>query len=197
MRLVLRIPEDNVTLLIRLKVPGRYEYDITLFSFGATIRCDCGETVSALEPRRAPAGPDEGAPPLPALRAREARRRMAEISRGADRIASMILFGEFAEVDVAIAVERLRDRTEELFPGSPIYLALRPTDLAAFPRSSERYRIVTQSAHLTLLALRDPSAAGVGTDWQFLNNCRQSLYGMMLDVDCLTSWLDFRILFIP
>ena len=94
-----------------------HEYDITLFSFGATVRCDCGAAVSALEPRTAPAGPDEGAPSLPDLRERESRRRMSEISRGADRIASMILYGDFAEVDIAIAVERLRDRTEELFPG--------------------------------------------------------------------------------
>ena len=94
-----------------------HEYDITLFSFGATVRCDCGAAVSALTPRESRARPGEGAPPLPDLESADVRARMAELSRGADRISSMILYGEFAEVDVAIAVERLRDRAEELFPG--------------------------------------------------------------------------------
>jgi hypothetical protein len=87
-----------------------HEYDVTLFAFESTIRCDCGETVSALAPHQASARPDEGAPPL-------SRRKMEELSRGADRIASMILYGEYQQVDIAIAVERLRDRAEELFPG--------------------------------------------------------------------------------
>ncbi|MHC4469572.1 MAG: hypothetical protein ACYTDY_01870 [Planctomycetota bacterium] len=93
------------------------EFDITLFSFGNTVRCDCGGLVSAHAPHRALAGDGEGAPPIPDLRERESRRKMSEISRGADRISSMILYGDYEDVDVAIAIERLRERAEELFPG--------------------------------------------------------------------------------
>jgi hypothetical protein len=82
------------------------EYDVTIFAFGATVTCDCGATVSALEPHRKTA---------PAVR--EARKFTDEIARGSDRIASLILYGDTPEVDIRIAIERLRDRAEELFPG--------------------------------------------------------------------------------
>ena len=82
------------------------EFDVTLFAFGNTVRCDCGAEVSAIEPHRAPP-PDEC----------RARRLSDEISRGADRIASLILYSDTPDVDIRIAIERLRDRTEELFPG--------------------------------------------------------------------------------
>jgi len=42
---------------------------------------------------------------------------VVEIARGSDRIASTILFSDLPEVDIRIAIERLRDRSEELFPG--------------------------------------------------------------------------------
>ena len=82
------------------------EFDVTLFAFGNTVRCDCGAIVSALEPHRARPPED-----------REARRFTDEIARGSDRIASLILYGDTPLVDVRIAIERLRDRAEELFPG--------------------------------------------------------------------------------
>jgi len=91
---------------------------VTLFSFGATVRCDCGETVSAAAAGHSlRLGEPEGAPAPPAVRTRAARRAMEEISRGSDRIASMILYGDLPEVDVEIAIENLRARAEELFPG--------------------------------------------------------------------------------
>jgi hypothetical protein len=83
-----------------------HEFDVTLFAFESTVRCDCGAVVSALEPHRA-------APPAD----RRARRLSDEIARGSDRIASLILYGDTPEVDIRIAIERLRDRAEELFPG--------------------------------------------------------------------------------
>jgi hypothetical protein len=82
------------------------EFDVTLFAFGATVDCDCGAVVSALEPRR-----------VRAEAPREARKYTDEVARGADRIASLILYGDTPEVDIRIAIERLRDRAEELFPG--------------------------------------------------------------------------------
>ena len=95
-------------MAIRCPECGR-EYDVTLFSFGATVRCECGRDVSALEPHRV-------APPAERAE-RISRQRMNEIARGADRIASMILYSDLPEIDVEIAIERLRDRTEAYFPG--------------------------------------------------------------------------------
>ncbi len=78
---------------------------MTAFAFGNTVRCACGATVSALAPHRGPA---------------EAGRRegMRELARDADEISEMIRSGEWPDVDVDIAVERLRERARELYPGS-------------------------------------------------------------------------------
>ena len=88
------------------------EFDVTVFAFGATVKCDCGATVSALAPHRATA---------PVVR--DDRRLTDEIARGADRVASLILYGDTPEVDIRIAIERLRDRAEELFPGRGWFFA--------------------------------------------------------------------------
>ena len=56
-------------------------------------------------------------PGTPTERRMDSRKKMTELSRGADRISSMILYGDHPDVDIDIAIERLRDRTEELFPG--------------------------------------------------------------------------------
>ncbi len=103
-------------MAIRCPRCGR-EYDVTLFSFGATVRCECGAVVSALEPHRAPGPETPGASPVPDLADPRARRGVEEIARGADRIADMILAGDWPDVDVEIAIARLRDQAEELFPG--------------------------------------------------------------------------------
>ena len=96
-------------MAIRCPQCGR-EYDVTLFSFGSTLRCECGARVSALEPHRSPPPPDGAAE-------RVSRRGMDEIARGADRIASLILHCDLPEIDIELAIGRLRERTEELFPG--------------------------------------------------------------------------------
>ncbi|MBI4612764.1 MAG: hypothetical protein HY720_04065 [Planctomycetes bacterium] len=49
---------------------------------------------------------------------RAGREHMEEIARGADRIASLILFDDLPDVDLSIEIERLRERAEELFPGT-------------------------------------------------------------------------------
>jgi hypothetical protein len=82
------------------------QYDVTLFAFGRTLRCACGALVDAGAPRRA--GAEPGAPGR--------REGMARLAREADRIATLILHGDLPDVDVDIAIERLRDRCRELFP---------------------------------------------------------------------------------
>ncbi|MCU0728345.1 MAG: hypothetical protein MUE73_21595, partial [Planctomycetes bacterium] len=70
---------------------------MTLFSFGATVLCPCGRTVSARDPHRGPAEP--GFDP---------RRLTRAFARASDDIVAMILDAEVAEVDIDIAIERLR-----------------------------------------------------------------------------------------
>ena len=84
-----------------------HQYDITLFQCGRTVRCACGAVVDAREPRRGPPSPDDA----------ERRRRMADLARAADAICRMILSRRLPEIDVEIAIERLRDECERLFPG--------------------------------------------------------------------------------
>jgi uncharacterized Zn finger protein (UPF0148 family) len=95
-----------VTTAIRCPRCGR-EYDVTLFSFGATVTCPCGRTVSAREPHRGSAEP--GSNP---------RRLTRALSKGSDEIVAMILDPDVADVDIAIAIERLRERAEEDFSGT-------------------------------------------------------------------------------
>jgi hypothetical protein len=83
------------------------EYDVTLFAFGRTVDCVCGALVDAREPRRARAEAGN----------RRRRERMAELARAADRVSRMILSGRVPRVDVDIAIERLRDDCDRLFPG--------------------------------------------------------------------------------
>jgi hypothetical protein len=71
------------------------QYDVTLFSFGATVHCPCGAWVSAGNPHVAHAD---------------------EIARGADRISNLILYSDLPELDIRIAIDRLRDRARELRP---------------------------------------------------------------------------------
>jgi hypothetical protein len=103
---VFRKPPAEEITAIRCPRCGR-EYDVTLFAFGATVSCPCGRTVSARDPHRGAAEP--GFDP---------RRLMRALSRGADEIVSMILDAETADVDIDIAIERLRERAEEDFPGT-------------------------------------------------------------------------------
>jgi hypothetical protein len=103
---VFRKPEREAATAIRCPKCGR-EYDVTLFSFGATVRCPCGRTVSARDPHRGPAEPGF-----------DSRRLTRALARASDDIVAMILDPEVAEVDIDIAIERLRERAEEDFPGT-------------------------------------------------------------------------------
>lgn len=105
------------------------QYDVTLFSFGSTIRCECGAEVG-LEPGHTVETREEaGVPDRPG---------MEEIARGAERVVDMILDPGCADVDIAIAVERLRDRAEELFPGRGDFF--RRVYAARFERIAAQWR---------------------------------------------------------
>jgi hypothetical protein len=56
-------------------------------------------------------------------------------------------------VDNDLIVDKAVRRTVEVFPGSPVYLALHPDDLQEFSQSLRRYRAIKQSPHMVLLEL--------------------------------------------
>jgi hypothetical protein len=45
------------------------------------------------------------------------RERMAELSRMADQVSTLVLRDDYPEIDITIAVENLRQAAGELFPG--------------------------------------------------------------------------------
>ena len=59
-------------------------------------------------------------PPAPSQTdaSQTANRRMRELQRGADRVCSLILDDDYPDVDIQIAIERLRELAEEWFPGT-------------------------------------------------------------------------------
>jgi hypothetical protein len=93
-------------LAIQCPACGR-QYDVTLFQFGKSVPCSCGGRVDAHRPH---------SPPSPLHLARE-RERLSDFQRRADLVSSMVLDDDLPWVDVAIAIERLRDLAEEWVPG--------------------------------------------------------------------------------
>jgi len=85
------------------------QHDITLFQFGRTIRCACGGVIDAchIEPFRSIERIfDE----------RDDARRAEELKGMADAVCRMILDERVADVDVEIAMGKVRERCAELFP---------------------------------------------------------------------------------
>ena len=87
---------------------------MTLFQFGRTVRCPCGETVVFEHRQEAPLTYSEIFNVLA-----EAEKREAEtIKRMADRISSLIVASDYPLVDIEIEMERLKEKCAELFPDS-------------------------------------------------------------------------------
>jgi len=85
------------------------EYDITLFQFGRTITCDCGNVIdeSHVELFRS----------LERIMCNvEDARKGEELKRMADGVCRMILDESIPDVDVEIAISRVREKCGELFP---------------------------------------------------------------------------------
>ncbi len=111
------------------------EFDASLFVFGISFRCDCGEVVgpghsTTAEPQgggsRDPAGPEaDGEDDLLATfisAVEKAGEREEEdlrtLQRAADRIAFLIVATEYPRVDIDIERRKLRELCGALFPHS-------------------------------------------------------------------------------
>ena len=83
------------------------DYDVTLFAFGRFITCRCGRVVTF---RHVQTG-DTGNPAVS-----EEERKIREIARMSDRIASLIVASECPMIDIEIEQQKLREKIEEHFP---------------------------------------------------------------------------------
>ena len=79
------------------------KYDPAIFAFDRVILCGCGVPVGR-----------EGW--LDAKKPSRSDSAAEELQRGADRITSLILFSDLADVDIDIEIANLRRRCEELMP---------------------------------------------------------------------------------
>ena len=85
------------------------QYDITLFQFGRTVTCACGQVIDESH-----VGVFRELERL--LDNLEDRHKAKELKRMADEVCRMILEKRYAEVDIEIAINRVKERCGELFP---------------------------------------------------------------------------------
>lgn len=86
-----------------------WEYDVTLFQFGRTVRCGCGRIVRA--------GSEYLWDGIKELLRGEEEDRLRVLQRRVDRISSLIVSSGYSRVDIEIEIEKVRERCRELFPG--------------------------------------------------------------------------------
>jgi hypothetical protein len=96
-------------MAVRCLYCGR-DYDVTLFEFGRSITCVCGETVAFKHEEMT-----DGA-----LFARKVEdNKVREITEMADRIASLITGSDYPMIEIGIEKQKLMERIAELFPDKP------------------------------------------------------------------------------
>lgn len=83
------------------------DYDVTLFEFGRSVTCVCGQTVTF----RHELMTDEA---MLALSAED--RQVGEVRSMADRIVSLIVSSDYPMIDIGIEKQKLRERISKLFP---------------------------------------------------------------------------------
>lgn len=93
-------------MAVRCSYCGR-DYDVTLFEFGRSLTCVCGNTVTFKHEQMTDA----------AICARRSEdRKVREIRAMADRIASLIIGSDYPMIDIEIEKQKLKERISELFP---------------------------------------------------------------------------------
>ena len=91
-------------MAVRCPECGR-DYDVTLFCFGGSVRCVCGEEVIFAHEERCISDSR-----------REEDENILEVKRIADRISFLITCTDYTKIDLEIEKMKLSDRIEELFP---------------------------------------------------------------------------------
>ena len=93
-------------MAVRCSWCGR-EYDVTLFEFEKTVRCDCGEIIRLQH--------KEIFNELLQSRKNEDV-KIQQIKKLADKIAVLIVSTDYPEIDLEIEKQKLKERISELFP---------------------------------------------------------------------------------
>jgi len=89
------------------------QYDVSLFQFGRTVVCECGETLNLSHEQTLM---DESfLQALEELR-QENRQKAEELKRMVERVCVLILSTDVPKVDIEIEKEKVRQRCQELFP---------------------------------------------------------------------------------
>lgn len=81
------------------------EYDVTLFEFGGSVKCVCGEEVIFKHEEKF----------LHNSRTEEDQ-KILEIKRFSDNISFLITGTDYPQIDIEVEKVKLRERIEELFP---------------------------------------------------------------------------------
>jgi len=93
-------------MAIRWNKCGR-EFDVTLFEYGNTVQCVCGDKVTF--------GHEEISKDI--LFARQAEdEKIRELTRQADKIAFLIVGTDYYLIDIEIEKQNFREKIRELFP---------------------------------------------------------------------------------
>jgi hypothetical protein len=93
-------------MAVRCNKCGR-GFDVTLFEYGNTVQCVCGNTVTFQH--------EEVSEDL--LFARQSEdEKIQEIARQADKIAFLIVSSDYHLIDIEIEKQKFRERIRELFP---------------------------------------------------------------------------------
>ena len=83
------------------------DYDVTLFEFGKTVKCVCGNIVNLKHMQLA----DDTVYFL-----RQEEMKINDIRLMADRIAFLIVASDYPDIDIEIDKQKLQDKIIELFP---------------------------------------------------------------------------------
>ena len=112
----------DISMALRCPRCGR-QFDVTLSEFGRSIRCPCGYEFDAAGGHRIEWEPDWEALEREifggADRAGESvdRKAAEAVRRRADRISSLILYGDMPRVDIEIEIRTFKRWVLERFPG--------------------------------------------------------------------------------
>ncbi len=90
------------------------QYDVTLFEFGRTVRCECGAFVGS--PGSGVSASHITVSRPTEVQAAAARAACDRLRLAADHVCRMILSRDYADIDIEIERGRVRDLCAELFP---------------------------------------------------------------------------------
>lgn len=91
------------------------EYDITLFEYGNTVKCECGKTVE-LEHKEFKDKYGFFKKLLSSIENGEQKEKLEKLKSKVDKICTMILSKEYKKVDIEIEKNKFRKKFLRIFP---------------------------------------------------------------------------------